>query len=84
MAIELPKETRSELRASLKRFFDEELDQKIGDLKAELVLQYILEEIGPTVYNKSIADAQAYFLARTEDLDGTRYEDEQPYWQNRD
>ena len=83
MAIEIRKETRGELIDSLKRFFDQELDQEIGDLKAELVLQFFLEEIGPTVYNKAIADAQAYFHGKVEDLEGTCYEPEQGYWNDR-
>ena len=80
MAIELPKETRDDLRDSLKRFFREELDNDIGDLKAELVLQYILQEVGPTVYNKAILDAQTYFQSKLDDLDGTCYEHELTYW----
>jgi uncharacterized protein (DUF2164 family) len=80
MAITLPPETAKQLRASIKRFVADELDQDIGDLKADLVLDYCLKEIGPSVYNQAIADAQAYFSARVSDLEGACYAREFTYW----
>jgi uncharacterized protein (DUF2164 family) len=82
MAITLSDETKKHLRASIQRYFDEELDQKIGDLKADLVLDYCLKEIGPCVYNQAIMEAQAYFAARASDLEGVCYEREFTYWKS--
>jgi uncharacterized protein (DUF2164 family) len=83
MTITLAPEVKKPLIASIKRFFDEKLEQDIGDLKAELVLDYALREIAPTVYNRAIADAQAYFTQRTADLEGSCYEKEFTYWAGR-
>ena len=47
MTIKFSKETRDQAVASIKRYFDKKLDDDIGDLKAGLLLDYILEEIGP-------------------------------------
>jgi len=80
MAITLPPETEKRLYASIKRFFAEKLDDDIGDLKARLVLDYSLREIGPTVYNQAIADAQAWMQGKLADLDGSRFEPELTYW----
>ena len=80
MSITLSSETTKRLRASIQRYFAEELDQEIGDLKADLVLDYCLREIGPCVYNQAIADAQTYFTARVSDLEGACYEREFGYW----
>jgi len=80
MAIKLPPEITRQLQASIKRYFAEQLDQDIGDLKAGLVLDYCLKEIGPAVYNRAIADAQAYFQDRLADLEGVCHEDEFTYW----
>ena len=82
MAITLSNEAKKQLRASIQRYFDEELDQKIGDLKADLMLDYCLKEIGPCVYNQAIMDAQAYFAARASDLEGVCYECEFAYWKS--
>ncbi len=80
MAIELSPETAKQLQASIKRYFAENLDQDIGDLKAGMLLNYCLKEIGPSIYNQAIADAQAYFQGRVGDLEGVCYEKEFTYW----
>jgi uncharacterized protein (DUF2164 family) len=80
MAIKLPAETTRQLQASIKRYFAENLDQDIGDLKAGLLLDYCLKEIGPSIYNQAITDARAYFQDRVADLEGVCYETEFSYW----
>ena len=82
MAITLPPETEKRLYASIKRFFEEKLDDEIGDLKARLVLDYCLREIGPTIYNQAIADAQAWTQGKVADLDGSCFEPELGYWKD--
>jgi uncharacterized protein (DUF2164 family) len=82
MAITLPPETTKRLRASIQRYFREELDQDIGDLKADLVLDYCLREIGPCVYNQAISEAQTFFAQRVADLEGACYERELGYWKS--
>jgi uncharacterized protein (DUF2164 family) len=80
MAIMLSPETRKQLLASIKRYAAENLDDEIGDLKAGLLLDYCLQEIGPAVYNQAIADAQSYFTGRVADLEGVCHEEEFGYW----
>jgi uncharacterized protein (DUF2164 family) len=80
MAIELSTELKKQLQASIKRYFVEHLDEDIGDLKAGLLLDFCLKEIGPVVYNRAITDAQAYFQERVVDLEGVCYEKEFTYW----
>lgn len=81
MAIQLKPDTTRQLQASIKRFAAEHLDDEIGDLKAMLLLEFFLKEIGPSVYNQAIADAQKYFQERALDLEGVCYEKEFGYWQ---
>jgi uncharacterized protein (DUF2164 family) len=80
MAIKLSKETATKVKDSLIRFFGEELDQEIGEMKATLVLDYILAELGPVVYNQAIKDAEQYFGERLMDLEAACYEKEFTYW----
>ena len=80
MAITLLPEARKELLGSIKRYVAENFEEDIGDLKAGMLLDYVLKEIGPSVYNQAIADAQAYFVARAGDLEGVCYEKEFTYW----
>ena len=80
MKLELSNEARKDAIASLKRHFEENLPEPIGDLPAGLLLNYILEEIGPAIYNKAIHDAQARLQQRVADLDGELFADEFQYW----
>ncbi len=82
MAIELPKETKERLIASIKRYFEEFLEQEVGDLKASLLLDFILKETGPSVYNQAIADAQARMSEMVDEIDGACYEPEFGYWKD--
>ena len=80
MPITLSPETTRRLVASIKRYAAENLEEEIGDLKAGLLLEYCLKEIGPSIYNQAIADAQAYFTGRVADLEGVCHEEEFSYW----
>ena len=79
-AITIGDDARKQALASIKRYFAENLDQDIGDLKAGLLLDYVLAEIGPTIYNQAIADARAFFQERAADLDGVCYRAEFAFW----
>ena len=80
MSIKLTRDVEKYLLGSIKRFFSERLDDEIGDLKASAVLEFCVREIGPSIYNQAIADAQTYFQERATDLGGTHYEAEFDYW----
>jgi uncharacterized protein (DUF2164 family) len=81
---ELSKQTRADAIASLKRYFEENMSEPIGDLPASLLLSFFIEEIGPAIYNQAIADAQARLQQRVADLSGELYADEFPYWRKVD
>ena len=80
MTIELSKENHQQAQASLEKYFEENFDGKIGNLASDQLLRFILEEIGPSIYNKAVADVQERLQARVADLGGEVYEDEFQYW----
>ena len=77
--LELTGDARKLAVTSIRRHFKEELDQDVGDLKASLVLDFFLAELGPSVYNMGVADAKGFFTDRTEDLNALSLE-EFTYW----
>jgi uncharacterized protein (DUF2164 family) len=77
--LELNGDARKLAIASIRRHFMEELDHEVGDLKASLVLDFFLVELGPAVYNMGVADAKAFLVDRTEDLNALSLE-EFTYW----
>jgi uncharacterized protein (DUF2164 family) len=80
MPITLTDDARRHSIASIKRYFLEELDQDIGELKAGMVLEFFLAEIAPTVYNGAIADAQTFLRERLVDLEATCAVPEFAHW----
>ena len=82
MAIELNKDAQTALIASIQRYFKENLDQPIGNMQARSLLDYVLKEVGPSVYNQAIADAQRQMQARVLDLDVECYEKEFDFWKS--
>jgi len=80
MPIKLSKDSEAFLLGSLKRYAAEELDLEMGDLKAKLLLDYVLKEIGPSVYNQAVADAQANLQEKVADLGVDCFEAEVTYW----
>jgi uncharacterized protein (DUF2164 family) len=81
MTIKLSKVTKRQLIKSIKRYFEEELDEDIGDLKASLFLDFCLQEICPSVYNRAIIDARSFMENKLSDLEDTCYEPEFGYWE---
>jgi uncharacterized protein (DUF2164 family) len=78
--IELSTEARAEAIASIKKYFEEAAGEPMGELRAGLLLDFFVEEIGPAIYNKAIGDAQARMQQRVAELDGELYADEFQYW----
>lgn len=83
MPIKMDPEIETYLVGSIRRFFAEELEADIGDLKALSVLDFFTREIGPSVYNQAIADAQTSMERAVSDLAGANYEPEFDFWKKR-
>lgn len=78
--VELAKAVQAQAVASLRRYFEENMPEPIGELSAGLLLQFFLEEIGPAIYNRAIGDVQDRMQLRVADLSGELYADEFQYW----
>jgi uncharacterized protein (DUF2164 family) len=80
MSIDLSKETRAQAIASIERYFNEHMDEPIGNMAAGSLLSFFLEEIGPVLYNRGVADAQERLQTQVMELDIEVHEDEFSYW----
>jgi uncharacterized protein (DUF2164 family) len=83
MTIKLNADAHNRFIASIKRFSEESLDDEMGDLKASLLLEFVLREIAPTIYNQAITDAQTRLQDAVMDLDGSCHEPDPGYWTKR-
>lgn len=53
-----PREIRQQMVERLQAYFAEEREAEMSTMAAEFLLDFILKEIGPHVYNQGIADAR--------------------------
>ncbi|MGJ7570246.1 DUF2164 domain-containing protein [Variovorax sp. RB2P76] len=84
MTIEIPKEARQQAIASIERHFRENMDEPIGNIAAAALLGFFLEEVGPLVYNKAVAEVQERLQSRISEIDLEVHEDEFQYWRKFD
>jgi len=57
--ISFEKEERAVIISRIQRYFADELEQSIGNIPAEQLLNFFTAEIGPYYYNQALGDAQA-------------------------
>lgn len=84
MTIALNKDARKDAIVSIERYFQENMDEPIGNIAAGALLGFFLEEIGPSIYNQAVADVQERLQARVMELDIEVHEDEFQYWRKFD
>ncbi len=76
MRVKLSDERRLDLVRSFQSFCRSEFDDEVSELKAERILEYFVERLGPPVYNQAIRDAHAFLQEKLQDLEGEFYEPE--------
>jgi uncharacterized protein (DUF2164 family) len=72
-SIELSREARQAAATSLQKVLAEELDVEAGALQAEMILDRIILDLGPVLYNRGVTDARAVVAAKAEDMDEALY-----------
>lgn len=78
--MELSKQEITGLIPSVQKFFREELEHELSEMKTRQLLDYIIKEIGPYAYNRGVKDAESFFRRHVEDLTATCFEEGLTYW----
>ena len=84
MTIELSKEARQQAISSIERYFEQERDERIGNIAAGALLNFMLEEIGPSIFNQAVSQVQERLQQRVTEVDIEVHEDEFAYWRKFD
>lgn len=77
-AITLAEPLRKQAVASLRSYAAEHFDEELSELQATLLLDHLLVDIGPAIYNQALADARTYIEERAADLDASLHKAEFP------
>lgn len=76
--IKFSREEKAVIVDKIQRYFEQELDQELGQFDAEFLLDFFSEKIGPFYYNRGVHDAQAVVMSRVESINDGLYEIEKP------
>lgn len=74
--IKLTDPIRERIIYDLQTFFAEEREENLGNIGAEMLLQFILKEVGPMIYNQAILDARDLMEEKIDDLYQLELEEE--------
>ena len=66
--IKLTKEQRTDMVSSVKKYFEQERGEEIGDLGAGLLLDFVIDKLAPEFYNQGVSDSSKYMNDRVEDM----------------
>ncbi len=76
--IEFTRSEKEVLARRIQLYFDQELDQEIGQFDAEFLLDFFAEEIGPYFYNRGLYDARQVIDEQVENISDALYAIEKP------
>lgn len=66
--IELDKEKKASMLNDIKIFFLQERNEDLGDLSAELILDFVIKKLANQFYNQGVDDAYEYYNERLMDV----------------
>ncbi|MNP75296.1 hypothetical protein D3C76_1723360 [compost metagenome] len=58
LTIKLPKEQKAEIIRSVQAYFEDERSESIGELAADQLIDFMMHELGPFIYNKAVDDSR--------------------------
>lgn len=67
--LELSDERRSQIVEALQGHFQSQFDETLSAFRADELVDFMLAQIGPSLYNQAIQDARAYMAEKLDDLD---------------
>jgi uncharacterized protein (DUF2164 family) len=73
LPIKLAKENKLAIVHQLQQYFEQERSESIGEMAAEQLLDFILREAGPYLYNQAIADARSFMTEKFHQIDDELY-----------
>jgi len=76
--IKLSREEKKEIVERVVAFFAEERGEAIGHLAAEQIVDFMMAELGPRLYNKAIGDARAVLAEKFAQMEDELYALEKP------
>ena len=68
LPIDFSGERKDLAKEKLREFHIDRFDRDLSDFQADALLEFILGEIGPDIYDQALEDARAFMFEKLEDL----------------
>lgn len=72
--IKLSDDRKAELVFKIKAYFENELDQEIGQFDAEFLLKFFTDELGDKIYNQALFDMQDQLKEKFQGMEDIIYQ----------
>ena len=73
LGIILSPEQKKQLLDEIIYYFDKERDEKLGIIASESILDFFLDNLGGSIYNRALDDAKLWYSKRMEDVEADFY-----------
>ncbi|MFT4711162.1 MAG: hypothetical protein ACI9D0_001347 [Bacteroidia bacterium] len=74
LRIRLSDDRRGALKRDLSAYFEAQFGEPLSDFRADELVAFFMQQLGPQVYNQAIADARGFMLEKIDDLEVEVYE----------
>lgn len=78
MVIKISREQKTDIAQKVQAYFEEERSESIGQLAAEQLIDFMIGELGPHIYNQALTDARAMIAEKMAQIDDELYVLEKP------
>lgn len=76
--IKFSREETAAMVRDIQDYFREELESEIGNIPAEMLMDFFSEQVGAYYYNRGLYDAQAILQKKLDDINDAIFEIERP------
>lgn len=73
LKLKISRDRKEKLIESVQAYFEKAHGERLGSIAAELLLDHIVAEAGPVIYNQAISDARAMLTDRFAALEDELY-----------
>ncbi|MFD0616873.1 DUF2164 domain-containing protein [Paenibacillus sp. GCM10027629] len=77
LPVKMPREQKEMIIRNVQLFFEEERSETLGNIAAESIVDFMLKELAPHLYNKGVADARNLLMQKMSQIEDECYALEQ-------
>ncbi|WP_152392669.1 DUF2164 domain-containing protein [Paenibacillus guangzhouensis] len=76
--MKMPREQKEMIISKVQMFFEEERSETIGNIAAESIVDFMIKELAPYLYNRGVEDCRKLLMQKMSQMEDEFYALEQP------